>query len=121
MHPEFTDNQAFIFSICYCIFMLALGLIFLKFPPKKINSLYGYRTQRSMLNPVIWDAANKFWTKTFVKLNVTSFVVPVIAYLVYPSQNILITIIANTLLLLVTIPLTEKYLNNRFDKEGNLI
>jgi hypothetical protein len=44
------DNPLFLIpSTSGLIFMLA-GFIMLKFPPKKINSLYGYRTSSSMKN-----------------------------------------------------------------------
>ena len=36
------------------IFAIA-GFLMLKFPPKKINSLYGYRTKRSMSSQELWD------------------------------------------------------------------
>lgn len=40
------------------IFILA-GLVMLIFPPKKINSLYGYRTPSSMKNIENWNFAQK--------------------------------------------------------------
>lgn len=40
------------------IFILA-GLVTLIFPPKKINSLYGYRTPRSMKNIDNWQFAQR--------------------------------------------------------------
>jgi len=44
------DNPLFLIpSTSGLIFILA-GFIMLKFPPKKINSLYGYRTSSSMKN-----------------------------------------------------------------------
>lgn len=121
MHPEFSNIEALIFGLCYCAFMLVLGIIFLKFPPKEINSLYGYRTTRSMKTQEIWEAANAFWTKLFIKLNLISFTIPIVTYFIYPQQLVLITIIVSTVLLLVTIPITEKFLKTNFDKEGNRI
>lgn len=38
------------------VFILA-GLALLFFPPKKINSFYGYRTKRSMAGQEAWDYA----------------------------------------------------------------
>lgn len=35
----------------------------LKFPPKKINFLYGYRTNSSMKNQERWDFAQKYAAK----------------------------------------------------------
>ena len=41
------------------IFLLA-GLIQKRCPPKEINSLYGYRTTRSMKDQQHWDEGNKY-------------------------------------------------------------
>lgn len=59
------------------IFIIA-GLIMLIFPPKKINSLYGYRTPRSMKNIDNWNFAQKFSAKLmmiggFVTLSIGIF------------------------------------------------
>lgn len=46
-------------------FMTGLGWYFLNHPPKEINSLFGYRTARSMQNQETWDFAQRrggrFW------------------------------------------------------------
>ena len=41
------------------IIMLYFGRRFQKRPPKNINSLYGYRTARSMRNQETWDFAHQ--------------------------------------------------------------
>ena len=43
------------------------ALISLKFPPKKINSLYGYRTSRSMKNQENWDIAQRYSSQLMLK------------------------------------------------------
>lgn len=49
------------------VFILA-GLVQLIFPPKKINSRYGYRSVSSMKSQETWDFAQKFSAKEFIKL-----------------------------------------------------
>jgi uncharacterized membrane protein len=49
------------------IFIIA-GFILYKYPPKKINSLYGYRTTSSMENQEKWDFAQKYSSKEIMKL-----------------------------------------------------
>lgn len=44
-----------------------------KFPPKKINSLYGYRTTNSMKNQEIWDFSQKYASKEMIKLGLLLF------------------------------------------------
>jgi uncharacterized membrane protein len=48
------------------VFSLA-AFITLKFPPKKINSIYGYRTSRSMKNQENWDLAQRFSSQLMLK------------------------------------------------------
>jgi uncharacterized membrane protein len=43
------------------------ALISLKFPPKIINSIYGYRTSRSMKNQENWDFAQRFSSQLMLK------------------------------------------------------
>ena len=49
------------------IFIIA-GFILYKYPPKKINSLYGYRTTSSMENQEKWNFAQNYSSKEMMKL-----------------------------------------------------
>ena len=49
------------------IFIIA-GFILYKYPPKKINSLYGYRTTSSMENQEKWNFAQNYSSKEIMKL-----------------------------------------------------
>jgi hypothetical protein len=49
------------------VFILA-GLVLYKFPPKKINALYGYRTNASIKSQERWDFAQVFAGKQMMKL-----------------------------------------------------
>ena len=116
---QYSDQNQLYIALGYCAFMLLLGWLLKKFPPKKINHLYGYRTQRSMKNQATWEAANTYSTLVFLKISLYSFLIPVVLYFLYPQLNVLITIITNTLLLLYVLYATEKYLKSRFDTQGN--
>jgi len=48
------------------IFLLA-GLIQRWYPPKKINALYGYRTESSMKDQQSWDEANRYSTALMIR------------------------------------------------------
>ena len=48
------------------VFSLA-ALITMKFPPKKINGIYGYRTSRSMKSQENWDIAQRFSSRLMLK------------------------------------------------------
>lgn len=47
--------------LCGIIFMIA-AIVMYVFPPKKINSLYGYRTSSSMKSEKRWHFAQRFST-----------------------------------------------------------
>ena len=47
------------------VFVLA-GLALLRWPPRKINALYGYRTRASMVDQRRWDLAQRVSGREFV-------------------------------------------------------
>ena len=49
------------------IFVIA-GWIMYRYPPKKINMVYGYRTRSSMANQKNWDFAQKFSSVEMMRL-----------------------------------------------------
>jgi uncharacterized membrane protein len=49
------------------LIFIAAGLIQKHYPPKKINSLYGYRTTTSMKNQQNWDEGNRYSTKLMMQ------------------------------------------------------
>ena len=116
---QYTDQNQLYIALGYCAFMLLLGWLLKKYPPKKINHLYGYRTQRSMKNQATWEAANTYSSLVFFKVSLYCFFIPVALYFLFPQLNVLITIITNTLLLLYVLYATEKHLKARFDIQGN--
>ena len=116
---QYTDQNQLYMALGYCTFMLLLGWLLKKFAPKKINHLYGYRTQRSMKNQATWEVANTYSSLVFFKVSLYSFFIPVGLYFLYPQLNVLITVVTNTLLLLYVIYATEKQLKTRFDTQGN--
>ena len=116
---QYTDQNQLYIALGYCAFMLLLGWLLKKYPPKIINHLYGYRTQRSMKNQATWEAANTYSSLVFFKVSLYSFFIPVALYFLYPQLNVLFTIITNTLLLLYVLYATEKHLKARFDIQGN--
>ncbi len=106
-------------ALGYCAFMLLLALLFRWKLPKKINYLYGYRTQRSMLNDTIWKATNLYAANFMLRICLLSFIIPPVLYFVFPNYNLLITIIIHTILITSIIFYTEKYITKNFDGDGN--
>jgi len=99
-----------------CIFIM-MGLITLKFPPKKINHLYGYRTKSSMKNQERWDFAQSYSAKEMIKWGGLYGLTALIGFLPLFKGVILSTIVAlSTLILLVVILFnrTEKAIAQKF-------
>lgn len=64
-------------GLCSAIFLIIFFITY-RFPPKKINSLYGYRTSRSMKNQNNWEFAQSFSSIQFLKSSVVLLLVSLI-------------------------------------------
>ena len=120
----------------FWIFMLATGLlfpaimipfggIFMKSAPKKINRIFGYRTEMSMKNRDTWEFAHKYIGKLWIRLGLLLIPITVIPMLLVLGKNEnvvgtvgLIVSFINIVVLIIPIFFTEKALNRAFDKEG---
>ncbi len=72
-----------ILGLCGLIFLFA-GIVQTKFPPKKINSLYGYRTSSSMRSQEAWDYAQKYSAKVSIWVGVIMIIFGLI-FLLLPN------------------------------------
>ncbi len=106
-------------ALGYCLFMLILAVIMGKYPPKRINSIYGYRTRLSMKNPATWKAGNEYASELMVRFCLYSFFIPPLCYFVFPEWNFIITVAGNSILIVLILYYTEKHLKEYFDKDGN--
>ncbi|MES2265239.1 MAG: SdpI family protein [Bacteroidota bacterium] len=105
------------------IFILA-GMIQKHYPPKEINSLYGYRTKRSMKDQQNWDEGNKYSTQLLFKCGLVLFITGIIitagmAFLpISPELRTLIKVIIMLLgavgTVIVLFTATEKHLKRTF-------
>lgn len=107
------------------LMMVGFGLLLMKNPPKKINSYYGYRTRRSVRSQETWDFAHYYFGKLWLVCGLVSIpisLVPICLVLGKSEQVIsvagLIVLGIQTLLLLVTILLTERALKKNYDEFG---
>lgn len=112
------ENTAFQLSLAYCGFILLIALIYYFNPPRSINSVYGYRTSRTMANDKVWKAANQYANKGLLYIAILSFIFPFVSYYMFPENMVLATVISSTLALLLLIPLTEIHLNKHFERDG---
>ncbi|WP_442264632.1 SdpI family protein [Tenacibaculum sp. ZS6-P6] len=97
--------------------LFLFSLIFHFFPPKKINSFYGYRTFRTMQNQKIWDFANGYFNKQFLLYSGISFLGAIALVFINPELSWQPMVLL-VLCLAVSVVKTEQELNKFFDKEG---
>ena len=105
--------------------MVGFGLVFLKNPPKSINSFYGYRTKRSMKNQDTWDFAHHVCGKIWLVCGLVSIPFSLIPVwlAVDKSKDVvsltgLIVLGLQVVLLLVSLTPVERALKNHFDEFG---
>ena len=98
--------------------MLA-GFIMLKFPPKKINSLYGYRTSSSMKNQERWDFSQKYSAMEMIKLAAILALSSIIGLIYNPDGKLGMFLGLGLMILMVVILLlrVEKEIKNKFGNE----
>lgn len=96
---------------------LITGLITMKFPPKKINGLYGYRTKNSMKSQERWDLAQRTASNLMIRYGVIMLVSSPIFTIVEVQPWVQSTFSIALLILLsgLLILKTEKTLKNSFD------
>ncbi|QNM85143.1 SdpI family protein [Polaribacter pectinis] len=111
-------SEALIYVITTNGLLFLLSIIFWKFPPKKINSFYGYKTPKAMQNQQIWDFANSTFNNSLLIYSMISF----IAGLVFAAfLNVELTwqpMAFVFLSVIVSIVKTERALSDNFTEEG---
>ncbi|MBE6623987.1 MAG: SdpI family protein [Ruminococcaceae bacterium] len=118
----------FICEVLIPVMMIVIGAVFIKMPPKEINSFYGYRTKASMKSKDAWDFAHKYCGKLLVPIGlITFFPSLILAVFVFNMSENIIGAVAATLCILQTVPfivviaLTENAISKNFDKNGSRI
>ncbi len=94
------------------------GYLFLKYPPKRINWFYGYRTSRSMRSQERWDFAQKHSAKEMIR---TGFLLIAVGLLgswlpLKPVVSAFISIPVTLVFYGVMIFRTEKALKEKFGR-----
>lgn len=112
-------------GLLFPIVMILFGTMFMKSAPKKINYIFGYRTDMSMKNRETWEFAHKYIGKLWFRFGLLLIPITVIPmlFVIGNSENVVATVglivsFVNTVTLIVPISFTEKALNRTFDKDG---
>lgn len=115
-------QEQIIFIVLHAITILPLFGIswyFKKFPPKQINSWYGYRTRSSMRNQETWLEANTFSADRMFKAVLFSLIVSITTLIVLQGElAFIVTLIFHVSSLLGVIVATEIQMKKLFHKDG---
>lgn len=115
----FIENPLFLIPVITGLIFAIAGFVMLKFPPKNINALYGYRTKSSMKSQKRWDFAQNYAAKEMMKLGVVLAFLGVLG-LVFEFQSTTATIIGLGLMILIVILLivrVEAAIKKRFKEK----
>jgi uncharacterized membrane protein len=114
-------DKIFELQFIFGFIFLILGLLMLKFPPKSINAIYGYRTTNSMSNIEKWHYSQKYSAILMCKLAIfqifSSFFGIFFKYSTSLHDAVGFTsVILNCVILII---MTERKLNSEFPKIRN--
>lgn len=112
------ENLLFIIPLSMGIVFSLAGLITLKFPPQKINSLYGYRTPSSMKSDERWSFAQSYSSKEMIKLGLILSACSLFGFLTTFDNftNMIIDLILMIIMVIILLLRVEKAIKNKFDK-----
>ncbi|MCI4169424.1 SdpI family protein [Bacillus spizizenii] len=94
--------------------MIIAGILIKLFPPESINSVYGYRTRRSMSDQRLWDEANRYSASLMI---LSGLVIAGMGGLLR-SNLIILQLILLLAACVITFMLTEKRLKNMTYSQG---
>jgi uncharacterized membrane protein len=94
--------------------LLFVSFLMKLWPPKKINSIYGYRTPRSTKSQGAWDEANTYSADLLMWTGISTIVVQAISYFAVDGHtSILIALGYYVACVLISIILTEARLKGK--------
>jgi uncharacterized membrane protein len=112
---DFVAHIALPSLLCGLAFII-MGMSMYYYPPKEINSLYGYRTGSSIESQERWDFAQRFCAILAMKVSIIMIIVSLLAYLV-PVDTAIKQLSGVFLVIISTAYLfysTETAINKRF-------
>ena len=113
------NNPLFFICVSTGLVFIVTAIITSKYPPKKINHIYGYRTKNSMMSKERWDFAQEYSTELMQKYGIVMVLLGFLGYFTSYS-TIISTLIAIGIIIFLTIAImykTEKALKEQFEDE----
>jgi uncharacterized membrane protein len=100
-------------------FIIIIGLIFKFFPPKKINSFYGWRSNFSMKNQDVWDEAQRTGSILLVAGGCALLLAGLVVYFLLHSKSEIVTLVGVVATFIVIFVTGEIRLHRIFNKDGS--
>ena len=108
------------------IIMIAFGYAFKKSPPKEINWVVGYRTERSMKSKATWDFAHAYFSRLWRIIGWAMLVPSALVMLLVMGKDsyavggigMVLCLVQCVIMIIPVIP-TESALRRKFDDHGN--
>ncbi|MFI2743749.1 SdpI family protein [Zhouia sp. PK063] len=109
-------NPLLTINVLTGIILVIVGLLMAKFPPKKINHIYGYRTISSMKTQERWNFAQVYSAKLMIKLGVFLILVGVVSLLLPTTLDIGVVFSFSIFLICIIFLIikTERAIKNKF-------
>ena len=115
----------FFVSLLIPAIMIFFGVHFSKKAPKKINTLFGYRTARSMKTIATWEFAHKYIGKIWLRMGLVLLPLSAIGMLCalgkddnfVSAVNVILTLV-QLIVMISAIIFTERALKQNFDAYG---
>ena len=113
------NNSFLIIPVVTGPIIAIFGFILLKFPPKKINGLYGYRTANSMKSQTRWNFAQTYAGKEMMKLGVFLTLTSIFGLFINATDYVQIFIGLGLMITAVIVLLirVERKIKNKFPAE----
>lgn len=118
MSDYFSHEPLASMSLFFGLVLIFIGIIFKFKAPKTINSLYGYRSRRSMKDQAHWDFAHQYSAKESVYLGLACMAAAPIGWMIELSE-LTEAFIGLGLLIIICFSLfysTEKAIKKKFDE-----
>jgi len=114
-----SQNTLFLIPLLVEVIFILVALIIQKFPPKKINWLYGYRSKSSMKTKECWNFAQRYSSKLlmYCGLGLAIFSTFGLLYKVSDRRRVVISIILIVIAVIILFYKTEKAIKQNFINE----
>lgn len=114
---SFYENPLFFMPLIIGPMLLIIFAFVKKFPPRKINSLYGYRTNKSMKTQESWDFAQTHSTELMLRYSfiyTLTFVLGFVTTWLNEGAAVVLSLLIMIAALSLPIIHTERELKSRF-------